>query len=151
MFQQIKGTAMGAAFSPTAANIFLSVTIRFLRTQNKKPLLLVHYIDNIFMIWTHTEDEFDELKEFLTDLNSHNYAISYTYHHSLSTVDFLDLTIYKIQGLPSPIFLILKISKASQFIPVSSLHLEPPKISAQSNHIRKTNQIRQNKHVRGQL
>ena len=96
VFQQVKGTAMGAAFSPTAANIFMSVTIRrFLCTQSKQPLLLVRYIDNIFMIWTHTEDE---LKIFLVYLNSHNPALSYTYHYSLSTVDFLDLTIYKSPG-----------------------------------------------------
>ena len=99
---------MGAAFSPTAANIFMSVTIRrFLRTQNKKPLLLVRYIDDIFMIWTHTEDD---LKEFLTDLNSHNSALSYTYHYSLSTVDFLDLTIYK-----SPRFAITNILDTKTF------------------------------------
>ena len=47
------------------------------------------------MIWTHTEDE---LKIFLADLNSHNPALSYTYHYSLSTDDFLDLTIYKSPG-----------------------------------------------------
>ena len=40
-FQQFKGTAMGAAFSPTVANIYiLSVVIRFLRTQRKQPRLL---------------------------------------------------------------------------------------------------------------
>ena len=93
IFYQIKGTATGAAFSPIAANIFMSVTIRrFLRTQNKRPLLSVRYIDDIFMIWTHTEDD---LKKFLTDLNGHNPALSYIYHYSLSTVNFLDLTIYK--------------------------------------------------------
>ena len=97
IFQQIKGTAMGAVFSPTAANIFMSVTIRrFLRTQKKKPLLLVRYIDDIFMIWTHTEEE---LKKFLTDMNSHNPALLYTYHYSPTTVDFLDLTIYKSSRL----------------------------------------------------
>ena len=108
IFQQIKGTAMGAAFSPTAANIFMSVTIRrFLHTQNKKPLLLVHYIDDIFMIWIHTEDE---LKKFLIDLNSHNSALSYTYHYSLSTVDFLDLTVYK-----SPRFAVTNILDTKTF------------------------------------
>ena len=36
IFQQVKGTAMGAPFSPTVANIYMSVTIRrFLRTQTK--------------------------------------------------------------------------------------------------------------------
>ena len=51
-FQQTHGTAMGAAFSPTIANIFLSVTLsRFLQTQETKPVLLTRYIDDIFVIW----------------------------------------------------------------------------------------------------
>lgn len=97
LFQQIKGTAMGAAFSPTVANIYMSTTIRrFLRTQNKQPLLLVRYIDDIFMIWTHTESE---LNRFIEGMNSHNPSLSYTHQYSFSAVDFLDLTVYK-----SPMF-----------------------------------------------
>ena len=95
IFQQIKGTAMGAAFSPTVANIYMSVMIRrFLRTQRKHPLLLSRYIDDIFLIWTDTEEE------FLADLNGFNPALQYTHHYSLSSVDFLDLTIYKGQMFP---------------------------------------------------
>ena len=93
VFQQIKGTAMGAAFSPTIANIYMSVTIRrFLRTQTKQPLLLSRYIDDMFLIWTDTKEE---LELFLTDLNNFNPAIRYTSSQSQTTVDFLDLTIYK--------------------------------------------------------
>ena len=92
-FQQIKGTAMGAAFSPSVANIYMSVMLRrFLRTQQKKPQLLVRYIDDVFLLWPHT---LDELKTFLTDLNNFNEAIHYTYEYSPSSANFLDLTIYK--------------------------------------------------------
>ena len=92
IFQQIRGTAMGAAFSPTVANIYMSVVIRrFLRTQKKQPLLLSRYIDDIFLIWADTED----LDQFLSDMNSFNPALQYTHQHSTSSVDFLDLTVYK--------------------------------------------------------
>ena len=102
IFQQVKGTAMGAAYSPTVANIYMSVIIRrFLRTQRTKPLLMVRYIDDIFMIWTDSETE---LKEFLIDINQFNPALKYTHQYSPSTVDFLDLTIYK-----GPSFLITNI------------------------------------------
>ena len=51
-FQQIKGTAMGAVFSPTIANIFMSTILRdFLSTQSTTPLLITRYIDDIFIIW----------------------------------------------------------------------------------------------------
>ena len=93
IFQQIKGTAMGAPFSPTVANIYMSVTIRrFLRTQTKRPLLLSRYIDDIFLIWTYTVKD---LIQFLTNMNNFNSALRYTHHYSSSSVDFLDLTIYK--------------------------------------------------------
>ena len=84
---------MGAAFSPTVANIYMSVVIRrFLRTQRKQPLLLSRYIDDIFFIWTGTEED---LIQFLTDMNNFNPALQYTHQHSSFSVDFLDLTIYK--------------------------------------------------------
>ena len=98
VFQQIRGTAMGAAFSPTIANIYMSVTIRrFLRTQTKQPLLLSRYIDDMFLIWTDTKED---LELFLTDLNNFNPAIRYTSSQSQTTVDFLDLTIYKSHLFP---------------------------------------------------
>ncbi len=39
IFQQIMGTAMGTALSPTIANIFMSVILsKFLHTQRSQPL-----------------------------------------------------------------------------------------------------------------
>ena len=92
-FQQTTGTAMGAAFSPTIANIFMSIFIhKFLNTQKHQPQLIKRYIDDIFLIWTHGHEE---LKHFLTDLNQFHPSIRFTYHISDKSVDFLDLTIFK--------------------------------------------------------
>ena len=93
IFQQIKGTAMGAAFSPTIANIFMSTIIRnFSNTQTIKPLVITRYIDDIFMVWT---DTIDNLRIFLINLNSFHSSLSFTHEFSPTTIDFLDLTIYK--------------------------------------------------------
>ena len=93
IFQQTSGTAMGAAFSPTIANIFMSIFIRkFLSTQKYQPLLLKRYIDDIFLIWTRSQAE---LEQFITDLNKFHPSIHFTHHDSSTTVDFLDLTIFK--------------------------------------------------------
>ncbi len=95
IFQQIKGTAMGAAFSPTIANIFMSVILRqFLRTQQIQPLIILRYIDDIFMIWP---DSTTTLQSFLTALNSFHPNLHFTHQQSEHTIDFLDLTIYKGQ------------------------------------------------------
>ena len=93
IFQQITGTAMGAAFSPTIANIFMSVIMRrFLRTQKHRPLLLKRYIDDIIIIWTKSQQQ---LEQFLESLNNFHPSLHYTYTHSMENIDYLDLTIYK--------------------------------------------------------
>ena len=84
---------MGTAFSPTIANIFMSVCIRkFLTTQKIKPLLLKRYIDDIFLIWT---DTMETLQTFLDSLNNFHPSLQFTYTISQDSTDFLDLTIYK--------------------------------------------------------
>ena len=93
IFQQVKGTAMGAAFSPTIANIFMSTIMRdFLRTQDIKPLVLTRYIDDSFLVWTGTTQE---LTHFLSQLNSFHPNLRFTHEHSSHTINFLDLTIFK--------------------------------------------------------
>ena len=76
IFQQTTGTAMGTAFSPTIANIFMSVILRrFIRTQRQHPLLLKRYIDDIFIIWTKSLKQLDT---FLTELNNFHPSLHYT-------------------------------------------------------------------------
>ena len=92
-FQQTQGTAMGAAFSPTVANIFMSTIIRaFLCTQTIKPLALARYIDDIFLIWTGTSAQ---LATFLDELNSFHPSLHFTHESSITSTNFLDLTVYK--------------------------------------------------------
>ena len=98
IFQQTKGTAMGAAFSPTIANIFMSVFLRrFLHTQEHRPLLLKRYIDDILLIW---DKSTEDLESFLTALNAFHPSLHFTFTHSSKHTNFLDLEIYK--GLDFP-------------------------------------------------
>ena len=80
VFQQTHGTAMGAAFSPTIANIFLSVILkRFLGSQLHQPLLLVRYIGDIFIIWPNEKT----LDQSISALNSYHPNLKYTHAHLL--------------------------------------------------------------------
>ena len=89
IFQQIQGTAMGAAFSPTVANIFMSVVLKnFLNNQHYQPLVLARYIDDIFIIWK----DINTLDQFLKDLNEFHPKLKLTHTISLHFADFL---IYK--------------------------------------------------------
>ena len=91
-FLQVDGTAMGAAFSPTIANIFMSTIVKqFLSTTPEKPILLKRYIDDIFMVWPKCQN----LNNFLHRLNNHHPQIKFTFMQSTKSIDFLDITVYK--------------------------------------------------------
>ena len=108
-FQKIQGTAMGAAFSPTIANIFLSVIFRkFLKTQSLQPLLLKRFIDDMFLVWNHGEAS---LVTFLTQLNNVHPKLHFKYSYSTQETVFLDLTIY----IKDPVYEINKNSTPPRF------------------------------------
>lgn len=91
-FHQNNGIAMGSAISPTIANIFMSVFFRrFLPTQKEQPDLLCRYIDDIFILWPNKEN----FEQFAHSLNSFHHSIKFTSTTSNTSVDFLDVTIYK--------------------------------------------------------
>ena len=90
IFQQTNRTAMGVAFSPTNANIYMSITLRnVLQTQPHKLQLLKRHIDDIMM------DTNEELKQLLRARNEFNSSLHFTYTYSQNSIDYLDLTIYK--------------------------------------------------------
>ena len=91
-FLQVKETAMGASFSPTLANIFMSVFIKkFLTKTQEKPLYLRRYIDDIIILWPKRQN----LEDFFHHLNSFHNNIKFTMNQSAKSINFLDLTIYK--------------------------------------------------------
>lgn len=92
IFKQTTGIPMGAAFSPTVANIYMSVLLqRFLSTTREKPLLLRRYIDDIFLIWPQNYN----LSAFFNLINNFHPNIKFTINSSPVSIDFLDITIYK--------------------------------------------------------
>lgn len=89
---------MGATFSPSVANIYMSTIVKkFLPTQNTKPLIFTRYIDDIFMIWNGTVED---LSTFIANLNSVYPNLKFTHKHSDLSINFLDITIYKGNGFP---------------------------------------------------
>ena len=66
-YQQISGTAIGTKFASPYACIFMDyVETEFLKAQAIKPRLWKKFIDDIFFIWTDSEEH---LNRFLKDLN----------------------------------------------------------------------------------
>ena len=67
----------------------------FLEKQSKKYFIWLRYIDDIFFIWTHDEQE---LERFLKDLNNVTPNLSFTHKASKNCILFLDLKVKLIDG-----------------------------------------------------
>lgn len=92
-YLQIKGTAMGKRFAPAYANIFMAKwESEALNKCPRKPLHYYRYLDDIFGIWTYSEEEF---LEFINILNTHDDSIKLKFVKNEVSIDFLDTTIYK--------------------------------------------------------
>jgi hypothetical protein len=92
IYKQNNGAAMGSPCIPPYANLFMHQlehkTIQ--KWRNKGLILYSRLIDDAFTILDGTEDN---IKEYIDDLNNLDDTIKFTYHSSLKSVDFLDITI----------------------------------------------------------
>ena len=92
-YLQIKGTAMGKRFAPSYANIFMAQWEgEALATCARLPLIFLRYLDDIFGVWQHSEEEF---QDFFQHLDSHDPSIRLKSTIHRSQVDFLDTTVFK--------------------------------------------------------
>lgn len=92
-YLQTSGTAMGKKFAPNYANIFMANWEKeALSKCAKQPLVYLRYLDDIFIIWTHSEADF---QEFFETLNSQSASIKLKATIHPSQIDFLDVTIFK--------------------------------------------------------
>ncbi|KAJ8032973.1 Zonadhesin [Holothuria leucospilota] len=90
-YLQIHGTAMGTKIAPSFANLFMgNLEKEFLSRQNLRPQIWLRFIDDIFMIWPHAEDN---LKIFVENINSFHPTIKFTSDSSRVSVHFLDTTV----------------------------------------------------------
>ena len=92
-YLQTWGTAMGKLFAPNYANIFMAKWEReALAKCNLQPTIYLRFLDDIFLIWDHGEEEF---KQFFDTLNSHAASIKLKTTMDFKSVDFLDVTVFK--------------------------------------------------------
>lgn len=92
-YLQVKGTAMGKRFAPSYANIFMAKWEEAaLAAWPNKPLHYYRYLDDIWGVWSGTENEF---KQFTNHLNLFNRSIKIKYTLNRMEVNFLDTVTYK--------------------------------------------------------
>ena len=108
-YKQIQGTAMGTKLAPAYANIFMGKLEHSILSQaTLKPLFYKRYIDDILILWPHSESE---LNKFLLDMNSFHHSIKFTSEYSFDKITFLDVNIYK-----GPNFLLSKTLDIETFV-----------------------------------
>ena len=93
VFKQLRGTAIGTKMAPPYAIIFMdSLEEDILSNSLLKPLVWWRYIDDIFIMWEHGEEE---LKKFLETLNCYHPTTKFTAEYSRAKINFLDVTVMK--------------------------------------------------------
>jgi len=127
MYQQMFGTAMGTRVAPTFANLFMGMLECFI-LENTNPKLIAcifkkfwrRFIDDIFLLWTGSESEFEE---FMTALNSIHPHIKFTatYNFTTKTVPYLDVLV-TVQAGKIVTDLYRKPSAAVQYLLPTSCH-----------------------------
>uniref|UniRef100_A0A8C5M1L9 Reverse transcriptase domain-containing protein n=1 Tax=Leptobrachium leishanense TaxID=445787 RepID=A0A8C5M1L9_9ANUR len=96
-YHQIQGTAMGTTCAPTYANIYLGVWEKQYVFSDQNPfrhkiLLWKRYIDDIFLIWGGTPEDFLDLTNYL---NRNSLNLRFTYEIHQNSLNFLDVTIVR--------------------------------------------------------
>ena len=126
VYQQISGTAIGTKFAAPYACIFMDqLETKFLESQNVKPLAWFRYIDGIFFIWTHGEEN---LRNFMTEFNLFSDDIKFTYEYNKDTISFLDLKVISSNDKLITSFY-SKATECYQYLHYGSCHTEHTKRS----------------------
>ena len=93
---QIHGTAMGTRMAPSGACLFMDrLEEDLLLSTSHKPLIWLRYIDDIFLIWTHGQQELDN---FITLANTRHPTIKFTSEQSNDSISFLDVMVTLSDG-----------------------------------------------------
>ena len=107
VYKQIMGTAMGTPMAPNYANLFMAkfeedAITSYHASTGLKTHVWYRYIDDIFLIWTHGDEE---LQKFLLYLDTFSGTrnmkskIKFEINKSEKEVNFLDVTIKVENGM----------------------------------------------------
>jgi hypothetical protein len=114
------GTAMGTKMAPSYASLFMGkFEMDFLNTCERKPSIWLRFLDDIFFIWDHSEEE---LITFFNEINNYHNTIKFTYNYSKTNATFLDVNLEKKDNCEIETSVHEKITNAHQYIEFSSCH-----------------------------
>jgi len=137
-FRQKRGTAIGTKMAPPYSILFLGeLEEKLLNSVDLKPFLWWRYIDDIFTIWEHGEEN---LLKFIAHLNSFHPTIKFTCDYSLTSVNFLDVEVIKVRNkLVTDLY--VKPTDTHQYLEASSCHVFHSKRSIPYSQALRLNRI----------
>ena len=119
-YLQVLGTAMGTRMAPCFASLFMGkLEMDFLDSCDKTPLIWLRFLDDIFMIWDHSEQD---LQDFISKINKFHDTIKFTFNYSKTEATFLDVNIRMKENGELETSVHEKITNCHQYIEFSSCH-----------------------------
>ena len=77
--------------APSHASLFMDkLEMDFHGSCDKTPLIWLRFLDDIFMIWNHSEQDFHD---FISKINNYHDTIKFTFNYSNQVATFLDVNI----------------------------------------------------------
>ena len=120
-YLRVFGTAMDTKMAPSYASLFMGkLEMDFLGSCDKKPLFWLRFLDDIFMIWHHSEQE---LHDFISKINNFHNTIKFTYNYSMQDATFLDVNIKRNENGELDTSVHEKVTNCHQYVELSSCHL----------------------------
>ena len=111
---------MGTRVAPTYANLFMSdFEEHHVYTQQKQPLIWLRFINNIFFIWPHGQEE---LTLFNNHLNNVHKTIKFTAECSTTSVNFLDTVVTLSENRTLKTSLFVKPTDSAGYLHYKSAH-----------------------------
>ena len=118
-YLQVGGTAMGTKLAPSyAINFMGTFEERHMYSYTLQPLIYLRYIDDIFIIWQHGEEELNKLVSHLNNCSEH---IKFTSETSTEAVAFLD-TLVQLQDNQITTDLYSKPTDSHNYLMYNSAH-----------------------------
>ncbi len=89
-YEQVEGAAMGSPLSPIVANLFMEeFENKALTTAVVRPKVWLRYVDDVFAVWNHDEQQ---LGQFHEHLNNQHSNIQFTTEEEVDgNISFLDV------------------------------------------------------------
>ena len=119
-YLQNQGTAMGTKMAPSYAILYMAnFEQHALTTYRLRPKLWIRYIDDIFLIWQHGNQELELFVEFLNTING---TIRFTCESDPEKLPFLDVTVIRGEDNKMDTTLYIKPTDAQAYLHYSSEH-----------------------------